>query len=341
MRLGVVRALAAAVLFGATAPIAARLAGSLPTFTLAGLLYLGAAAAAAPMSVRRPPTLGALRAGWRPSAIAVLAGGAIGPLLLIAGLGRTNAATASLLLNVELPATVVLASVVFREHIGRRLAVGALLVSVASVVQAWQPGAVFDIGSLLIVAACVAWAIDNGVTAGIVALAPEHVVFLKGVIAGGANLAIGLTMSGWGERTGVMQVLAALGVGAAGYGWSIMLWVKGARELGSARAQAIFATAPFIGAAIAWAAFDAPRTSTQVAAGALAAVGVVVSLRTEHEHAHVHPALSHAHEHDHRDAHHGHRHDEPIAGRHVHPHDHEHVVHAHRHVPDLHHRHGH
>ena len=80
----------AAVLFGATAPAASELAGSVPAFTLAGLLYLGAAIAVFPIVARRPPSRDALVAEWKPAAVAVVAGGAIGPVLLVAGLARTN-----------------------------------------------------------------------------------------------------------------------------------------------------------------------------------------------------------------------------------------------------------
>jgi len=62
IRLGVVRSLLAAVLFGATVPAASELAGEMPAFTLAGLLYLGAAAATAPAVVVSPPSRRALRA---------------------------------------------------------------------------------------------------------------------------------------------------------------------------------------------------------------------------------------------------------------------------------------
>ena len=93
----------------------------------------------------------------------------------------------------------------------------------------WQPGASLDVGALLVIAACVAWGFDNGLTASIEQLAPEHVVMLKGVIAGGANLTIGVIVTGWGISTTVSDVVAALAIGAAGYGLSITLWVKGAR----------------------------------------------------------------------------------------------------------------
>lgn len=338
-RVGVVRCLLAAVLFGASTPLASQLAGSVPPFTLAGLLYVGAAAAAVPATVRRPPTAGALRAEWRPVMAAVVMGGAVGPVLLVAGLARTNAATASILLNAELAATVVLAAVVFREHIGARMWTAAGLITVAGAMLAWQPGATVDVGALFVVAACVAWGFDNGVTASIEHFAPEHVVMLKGLIAGSANVAIGLLATGWGASTTPSDVVAALAIGAGGYGLSITLWVKGARDLGAARGQAIFATAPFIGAAIAWSFLGDDISPVEVIATLVAASGVAVSLRSAHRHTHRHRDTIHEHEHGHDDGHHDHAHDDDVAGRHTHVHRHRQLVHYHLHVPDLHHRH--
>lgn len=340
-RVGIVRCLLAAVLFGASAPLASELAGSVPTFTLAGLLYVGAALAVAPNTIRHRPSRAALKAEWRPAAAAVVVGGALGPVLLVAGLARTNAATASILLNAELAATVVLAALVFREHLGVRMWLSAALITLAGGILTWQPGASLDVGALLVVAACLAWGFDNGVTAAIEQLAPEHVVMFKGLIAGGANLAIGLGVAGWGADTTTVDVLAALAVGAAGYGLSITLWVKGARDLGAARGQVIFATAPFIGAFIAWTLLGDDATAIQIAAGVTAGIGVAVSLRSAHDHEHHHHDLSHEHEHSHDDGHHDHTHDEVVVGRHAHTHRHRPLVHAHPHVPDLHHRHEH
>ena len=340
-RVGVVRCLLAAVLFGASAPLASELAGSLPAFTLAGLLYVGAAFAAAPVTLRRPPTARALRTEWRPVAAAVVMGGAVGPVLLVAGLARTDPATASILLNAELAATVVLAAVVFREHLGARMWVAAGVITLAGAMLTWQPGASLDVGAVLVIAACVAWGFDNGVTAGIEQLAPEHVVMLKGVIAGGANLAIGLLIAGWGTTTTLSDVIAALAIGAAGYGLSITLWVKGARDLGAARGQVIFATAPFIGAVIAWTLLGDDATTIQVVAAMIAGLGVAVSLRSAHDHSHRHHEVVHEHEHVHDDEHHDHEHADGFTGRHTHVHEHRLLVHAHPHVPDLHHRHDH
>jgi drug/metabolite transporter (DMT)-like permease len=329
------------VLFGATAPLTSELAGSVPAFTLAGVLYVGAAIAVLPSVARHPPSRQTLASEWRPVLIAVVAGGAIGPLLLVAGLARTNAATASILLNAELAATVAFAAVVFREHLGGRLLFSAGLITFAGAVLAWEPGAAIDLGALLIVAACVAWGIDNVVTARTEQFTPQQIVAAKGVIAGGANLAIGLLSAGWGASTDGTDVIAALMIGAAGYGLSITLWVKGARDLGASRAQVIFATAPFIGAAIAWTVLGDPVEALQVVAVVLAAAGVGLSLRSGHEHRHRHDRQLHDHEHSHDDDHHDAHHDVGLMGRHGHPHRHAAHLHAHPHVPDLHHRHDH
>ena len=250
-RSGVWSCLVAAVLFGASTPAASVIADDMTPLVLAGLLYLGAAIVVAPWWLTRPPDRAALRRDRRSLAVAIVAGGAIGPALLTAGLVDTPAATASLLLNMELVATVVLAATLFREHLGRNMLLAAALVTVAGALLVWEPGATANLSALLIVGACVCWGLDNSVTSRIDQVSPQHVTFLKGIVAGSVNLVLGLVISGVGD-VGVWAVLGALVVGAFGYGVSITLWVRGAHQLGAAHGQVIFATAPFIGAVLAW-----------------------------------------------------------------------------------------
>ncbi|MFV0260267.1 MAG: DMT family transporter [Acidimicrobiales bacterium] len=342
MRTGVARCLVAAALFGASAPAAATLAGGMSPLVLAGLLYLGAGLAVLPRVVSQPPDRLALQRDAGPAVVAVIAGGAVGPALLMAGLARTSAANASILLNLELAATVALAATVFREHLGRRLLIGAGMVVLAGAVLVWEPGAALDTGALFVAAACAAWGIDNGVTARIDQLSPEHVVALKGFGAGAVNLLLGLVIAEVDVGLGVGSALAAVAIGALGYGVSIVLWVKGARDLGAARGQVIFAAAPFIGAVVAWTVLGEPVAVIQLVAVALAVVGVAVSLESSHEHQHTHTPVEHEHEHEHEHSHgegHHDHHDLAAPGIHAHRHHHQAVTHAHPHVPDLHHRH--
>lgn len=339
MRRGIIQCAVAALLFGASTPFTAQLAYELNPFTLAGLLYVGAALAVIPASVRYPPYAASIRRGRGRLTIAVVLGGAMGPVLLAIGLRHTSAASASLLLNLELVFTVIVAAVVFREHIGPRVAVGAGLVAAASLVVGGS-GATGDvrIGAVLIAAACVCWAIDNAVTADLDELAPAHITLAKGLVAGGANTLIGLSVS---PLPDLASTGAAVLIGVFGYGISITLWVAGARDLGAARAQVVFATAPFLGALVAWTVFGDAVTAAAVVALAVAAVGVGLVTASDHGHLHTHPVIEHDHEHAHDDGHHGHVHRDGSPGRHQHPHSHTALVHTHDHAPDLHHRHNH
>ncbi len=337
-RRGVLRCALAAVLFGISAPLASRLAGELDPFTLAGLLYVGAALAVLPLAARHRPTRARVRRATPRLAVAVVVGGAIAPVLLAAGLVDVPAASASLLLNLELVFTILVASLVFHEHIGRRVAAGTVLVVAGGLALTWSGSPELRWGALLIAGACLCWAVDNSVTAALDDLAPAHITLAKGVIAGSANLMIGLIAAG-GPPLGA--TIGALVIGAFGYGISITLWVAGARELGAARGQLVFATAPFLGAIMAWTILGEPVAGREIVSIVLAAAGVSFVLHSDHEHRHHHHAVEHDHEHVHDDRHHEHAHGSGFVGRHQHVHRHEPVVHQHPHVPDIHHRHEH
>jgi drug/metabolite transporter (DMT)-like permease len=243
-----------------------------------------------------------------------------------------------LLLNLELVFTTLLAYFVFREHLGRRVVAGTALVVIAGIVLGWSNSSDLRWGALLIAGACCCWGVDNCVTANLDELAPVHITLAKGVIAGGANLAIGIFVGGMSVG---WPTLGALVVGGVGYGASITLWVAGARDLGAARGQLVFATAPFVGAIVAWTVFRDPVRAREMASLLIAAAGVSFVLRSAHVHAHRHDAIEHDHEHVHDDLHHDHPHEPGAPSRHQHRHRHAPVVHAHPHMPDLHHRHTH
>lgn len=328
----------AAVLFGAATPAASRLSEWFGSFTLAGLLYLGAAIAMVAPAAHALPSRRAIRHGAPWLAVAVVTGGMAGPVLLMEALHRAPSATVSLLLNLEVVFTVLLAGLVFREHLGPRVLAGATAVAGAGALLGVSGHVEVRTGALLVVGACACWAVDNTVTARLTAFRPAQITFVKGVVAGGVNLLIGLGSTSGGTWT---AVLVALAVGAVGYGLSIMLWITGARDVGAARGQVLFAAAPFVGAAVSWTVLGEPVAATAVVAAVLTLVGVGLVLRSGHEHAHRHTAQVHRHEHTHDDGHHDHVHEDGFSGLHDHEHAHAAAEHVHPHVPDLHHRHAH
>ena len=84
-------------------------------------------------------------------------------MLLMWGLAVTPAASPSLLLNLEGVLTALLAWFVFKENFDRRIALGMALITLGGLALSWtgHPGAGIPWGSVAIVAACLAWAIDN------------------------------------------------------------------------------------------------------------------------------------------------------------------------------------
>ena len=189
----------------------------------------------------------------------------------------------------ELVASVLLAAAVFHEHIGSRVALGTTLVVSGGAVLAWSATPELRLGALLVIAACGCWAVDNCVTAELDELAPHHITLAKGAVAGVANLAIGLMIA---SAPSIGSIVAGLVIGALGYGVSITLWVAGARDLGAARAQLIFAVAPFVGAAIVWIVLGEPVTVAQAVAVVLAGLGVATVMRSAHLHEHRHERWS-------------------------------------------------
>ncbi len=200
---GVPMALASAALFGASTPFAKLLLGQIDPWVLAGLLYLGAgvgllalrlASSASGLAAAEAP----LRRGDLPwLAGAVFMGGILGPLLLMLGLTWTDAASASLLLNLESLATMGLAWVVFRENVDRRLLVGAAAILCGAMLLSWQGGGVAPgVGTLLIAGACLAWGIDNNLTRRLSSADPLQIAMIKGLVAGSVNLALGLWLHG-------------------------------------------------------------------------------------------------------------------------------------------------
>ncbi len=342
---GALAGLAAAALFGLSAPVGKRLVEGADPQLLAGLLYGGAALGFwLVRAAHRSPTAEApLRRADLPGVAGVaLLGGAIGPVLLLIGLSRVSSVVGSLLLNLEAPATMLLAALLFGEHLGRRVLGAAACIVGGAALLGFRPGevAIDPWGALCIALACFAWGLDNNLTQKLSHKDPFAIVRIKATSAAAANLVIA---SGRGvDWPSPAFVAVAAGVGFASYGVSVLLDAYALRLVGAAREAAYFATAPFVGALAAVVLFGEPLGAIDLVAMAAMVLGVTLLLRERHAHEHAHEPIEHEHAHSH-DEHHQHEHapDDPPGEPHVHAHAHAPLVHDHAHVPDLHHRHRH
>lgn len=343
-------ALTSAALFGASTPLAKLLLGDgVNPWLLAGLLYLGSGLGLGILHLprRRAAAEAPLRRADLPWAVLVVAtGGVFAPVLLMLGLAHTPASAAALLLNVESLATMAIAWMVFHESVDRRLLLGAAAILAGAILLSWQGGpagfgpAGFGLGAVAIIAACLAWGIDNNLTRKLSAADPVRIALIKGLAAGTVNLALALAT---GASLPHAPLIAAAGlIGFLGYGISLVLFVLALRHLGAARTGAYFSTAPFIGAALAVALLGDPLSPRLIAAAALMGLGLYLHLAERHAHDHDHAVVDHDHRHLHDD-HHRHHHtaEAPPGEPHSHPHHHAPLIHRHPHYPDLHHRHGH
>ena len=344
-RTAIFYALASAALFGASTPLAKLLVGEVQPLALAGLLYLGSGIGLLVwflLRKREERATNLSRADLPWLAGAILAGGVVGPALLMYGLTRTDGATASLLLNLEAVLTASIAWIVFRENVDRRVFLGMVAIVAGGVVLSWDemPRGGGLTGPLLIAGGCLAWAIDNNLTRRVSGGDAVTIAGVKGLVAGAANLSLALFQGAALPGTGILASAAA--VGFFGYGISLVLFVVALRNLGTARTGAYFSVAPFFGAALALLVLRESASAAFWIAAALMALGVWLHLTERHEHEHVHEPMEHTHPHAHDD-HHQHGHGFAWQGEepHTHPHRHRRMTHSHPHYPDLHHRHDH
>ena len=341
-------ALVSAALFGASTPLAKLLLRDIDPWMLAGILYLGSGVGLMGLKFLSVASGGGhseskLRGtDWLWLGSAILSGGLIGPVLLMVGLTRSTAATASLLLNLEGVFTALLAWFVFPENFDRRFALGmaAIVAGGLTLSTGDAPTAGGFLGPLAIAGACLAWAIDNNLTRRISQADPVQIAMVKGSVAGTVNVAIAMARGSSGP--GPASLALAGIVGFVGYGLSLVLFVVALRNLGTARTGAYFSLAPFFGGVLAVLVLHEAVTARLLVAGALMALGVYLHLTERHEHEHEHETLAHEHRHVH-DEHHQHVHDgsEPPGEPHAHWHVHQPMRHSHPHYPDVHHRHTH
>ncbi len=333
-------AVAAAVLFGLTAPVVKHFGENVGPFATAALLYAGATLGAG-LPRRRDNESPVKRAHAGRLALVALFGAAIAPACLAWGLQHAGALTASLLLNLEAVLTLVLAWLLYREPVGGRVALASALMLGGGALLAFRGsgGGGGLLGVAAVSVATLAWALDNSLTRPLSDLDPRAVVFWKSIL--GATLSGAAALAARNRWPSGLAWGVLLACGSMGYGLSLRLYLHAQRVLGAARTGSLFAFGPFVGAAIAFGLGDRGAPLFVGIAGGLFGVAVWLHATERHGHRHRHARMTHEHAHTHDDGHHTHRHEPAMVGAHSHIHLHVPAEHEHAHGADLHHRHEH
>lgn len=247
-------AILAAALYALSAPFSKLLLDGVAPMMLAALLYLGAGAGMLAMTlVRRltgPNRESRLTRRELPYAVGMILLDAAAPILLMLGLTSTTPANASLLNNFEIVATSLIALLLFKEAIGRKLWLAIGLITLSSMILSFTDRECLRLspGSLLVLLACVCWGFENNLTRMMSQRDPMEIVVVKGFGSGLIALFLALFA---GERLPAAASLApTLILGFVAYGLSIFFYVHAQRGLGAARTSAYYALSPFIGAGL-------------------------------------------------------------------------------------------
>lgn len=315
-------ALLAAVLYAVNLPFSKLLLGQVGSLTLAGLLYLGAGAGMALLSLFHrddAPRLG--REDLAPTLGMILLDIAA-PILLMLGLRDGEAASASLLGNFEIVATALFALLLFRERVSRTLwaALGCITLSCGILSFQGAESLRFSPASLLALGAACCWGLENNCTRRLSSKSAREIVILKGFFSGGGSLCLARLA---GESLPPLGIaLRAMGLGFVSYGLSIFFYVRAQRDLGAARTSAYYSVNPFVGSLLALVLLREGLGPGYFAAlpGMLLGVGLATAdtLSQEHSHPHTHrmktgdggeKTVTHTHPHRHFGG-----------GKHRHPH---------------------
>lgn len=329
-------ALLAAAFYAVNIPMSKLLLSKTQPTVLAAFLYLGAGVGmviymalrkASGTKTKKEP----LGRKDLPYVIAMVVLDIAAPILLMVGVSRTTSANASLLNNFEIVATSLIALVIFKEYISKKLWTAIFLVTAASIIlslDGTSEAFTFNEGSLFILMACTCWGFENNCTKMISGKSSEEIVAIKGCFSGLGSLIIALVI---GESLpGLMTVAEILILGFVSYGLSINFYIMAQKDLGAAKTSAYYSVVPFLGVLLSMILVGERPAPQFYAALFIMVIGTVFMVKDtaelEHCHEHTH---THCHEHSHGDIVHTHPHE------HTHSHTHTHGAgqenHAHTH----------
>jgi len=339
-------AIFAAILFGINAPISKVLLDKISPVLMASLLYFGAAIGM--LVVKMIINLNKKEHNKKESfkknqikyIILMIVLDILAPIFLMIGINNTTSANASLLINFEIVATSIIALVIFKEIISKKLWVAIFLIVISSILLSFEnfSSLSFSIGSIFVIIACICWGLENNCTKMLSKNDTYNVVIIKGFGSSVGSFIIAFIVGI--ELVEFSYVVIACLLGFVSYGLSIFFYVLSQRSLGAAKTSAFYAFAPFIGVTLSFFIFKDKPSIVFISALIIMIIGAILAAIDYHKHEHIHHFLVHEHSHCHDDKHHNHQH-EAYHEEHNHIHTHKQIIHNHIHQNDLHHSHIH
>lgn len=238
-------ALLAALLYALSSPISKLLLEFVGPTLMAACLYLGAGFGLLLVKKTKKTKEEKLEKKDMPYVVGMVVLDIIAPILLMMGLTITSSSNAALLNNFEIVATTVIAFFIFKEKISKNLLIGIILVLISSIILTFDISSLsFNLGSVLVLLAAIAWGFENNCTKMISNKNPIDIVIIKGIFSGLGSLIISIIIN---EFTLNYYLIFALILGFFSYGLSITTYIYAQRHLGASKTSAFYAVNPFIG----------------------------------------------------------------------------------------------
>lgn len=330
-------AVLAAALYAINIPLSKVLLDYVQPTMMAAFLYLGAGIGLFLYGKITKEHVDPLTKAELPYTVGMIVLDIAAPILLMLGLARSNSANASLLNNFEIVATSLIAFLVFREKLSKRLTAAIILVTAASIALSFEgkDSFRFNAGSLLVLGAACCWGLENNCTRMLSNKSSVQITTIKGIFSGLGSLIVAFAAGQ--SLPGPLWIGAVLLLGFVAYGLSINFYIKAQKDLGAAKTSAYYSIAPFLGVLLGILSLQ-ERPGFQFYLGLIIMIAATVlmvkdtiSLQHTHEHHHIHThahshgGLTHTHEHSHI---HSHTH---THGSDSNDHDHDHMALPHDH----------
>ena len=319
----------AAVFYAINVPISKVLLQHVGPTTMAALLYLGAGIGIGMMSLfnkKDREKAESLTKAELPYIVGMIVLDIAAPIFLMLGISYGSSANASLLGNFEIVATTVIALILFKEAVTKRLWLAIGLITLSSILLSFEgtDSFHFSYGSLLVIMATVCWGLENNCTRELSSKSTYQIVMLKGLCSGLGALVIALIKKE--SFPGIGYIAIALALGFVAYGLSIFMYVRAQNVLGAAKTSAYYAVNPLIGALLAFVFLSESLSWMYVIALIVMVIGsalvVVDTFIRQHDHEHQH-TFTHSHG--------GSTHTHTVRHSHVHKHYLTEEKHRHRH----------
>ncbi len=313
-------ALLAAALYAINIPLSKLFLSHVTPGIMAGILYLGAGigmffVTTAKTSIGKDQNSALLTKQDLPYTIGMVVLDIIAPILLMIGISMTPSANVSLLNNFEIVATSLIALLIFKEAISKRLWTAIVIVTIASILLSFEGRNSFSFhaGSLFVLGASICWGLENNCTKMISNKSANEIVIIKGIFSGSGSLILAFLL---GEHfPPVIYLLPALLLGFVAYGLSINFYIMAQKDLGAAKTSAYYSISPFLGVIFSMLLLqEHPSLRFYIALILMILATILMTKDTialqhthEHTHTHTHPHchgnLTHTHEHTHTHTH--------------------------------------